>query len=214
MIPALVAISALPLISRARNSGPGRLRPLASSLAQTAVLAGLALAAATAAGAPIAIRIVGGGSNSPSVAVLQILAMALAFTFPLSLWSYLLLTVEQVRPLTISGAVAAVSAFTLALVLIPAYGAIGGAVATLAAEAILAGALLVAIARFDRDFIPHPARFVRLISAAAPAVAIILLSRDAGLFLPLTAIPAFAVGAVVLRAVPPELWDIARQTRA
>ena len=90
-------------------SGPDRLRPLARSLAQTALLAGLLLATATAAGAPIAIRVIGGGADSPSVAVLQVLAIALAFTFPLALWSYLLLALEQVRALSIGGAVAAVT---------------------------------------------------------------------------------------------------------
>jgi O-antigen/teichoic acid export membrane protein len=214
VLPLLVAMSALPLIARARHAGPDRLRPLASALAQTALLAGLLLATATAAGAPIAIRVIGGGTDSPSVAVLQVLAVALAFTFPLALWSYLLLAVEQARPLSIGGAVAAVSALALAFALIPPFGAMGGAVATLAAEVILALGLLVAILRFDRGFVPPLSRFARLICAAIPAAAIIWLTRDSGMFLPLTAIPAFALTAVALRAVPPELWDLARQSRA
>ena len=92
------------------------------------------------------------------------LAAALAFTFPLALWSYLLLAVEQVRALSVGGAVAAASALVLALALVPAYGAIGGAVATLAAEATLAVALLLAVMRFDPEFVPRPTRFVRLTS--------------------------------------------------
>jgi O-antigen/teichoic acid export membrane protein len=214
ILPALVAISALPLISRAQTSGPARLRPLASSLAQTAMLAGLALATVTAASAPIAIRVIGGGHDSPSVPVLHVLAVALAFTFPLALWSYLLLAVGHVRALTISGGVAAVSAFALALALVPGHGAMGGAIATLAAEAILASALLFSITRVDRAFVPAPSRFLRLFLAAIPAAVIIWLTRDAGELLPLVAIPAFALAAVVLRAVPPELWDIARRRSA
>jgi O-antigen/teichoic acid export membrane protein len=214
VLPALVAISALPLITRARAAGLERLRPLASSLAQTAILAGLGLATVTAASAPIAIRVIGGAPDSPSIRVLQVLAVALAFTFPLALWSYLTLAVEQVRALTISGGVAAASAFALALALVPTYGAMGGAVATLAGEVILAGALLFSLTRFDRQFAPPASRFARLIVSAAPAAAIIWSTRDAGVVAPLAAIPVFALAAVALRAVPPELWDIARLRRA
>jgi O-antigen/teichoic acid export membrane protein len=214
VLPALVAVSALPLITRAHTSGPTRLRPLASSLAQTAMLAGLTLATATAAFAPIAIRVIGGGTDTPSVDVLRVLAIALAFTFPLALWSYLLLTLGQVRALTISGAIAATSAFALALGLVSEHGAMGGAVATLAAEVILAGALLLSITRVDGNYVPRPSRFVRLFLAAIPAAVIVWLTRDAGQFAPLAAIPAFAIAAVALRAVPPELWDIARRSRA
>jgi O-antigen/teichoic acid export membrane protein len=213
VIPILVAISALPLIARTRQSGPDRLGPLASALAQTTILAGLGLAIATASGAPIAIRIIGGGADSPAVTVLRVLAVALAFTFPLALWSYLLLAVEQIRALTISGGLAAVSALVLAVALIRPYGATGGAVATLSAEAILACALLLSIARFDRRFVPVPSRIVRPILAALPAGVIILLTRDAGMLAPLSAIPVFAITALVLRAVPAELWDIARMSR-
>ena len=214
VFPALVAISALPLITRARTSGPERLRPLARSLAQTAMLAGAGLATITAASAPIAIRVIGGGPDSPSVRVLQVLAVALAFTFPLALWSYLILAVEQVRALTISGGVAAVSAFALAFALVPEFGAMGGAVATLGGEVILAGALLLSITRFDKGFAPPPSRFARVFLAAVPVAAIVWWTRDAGALAPLTAIPAFALAALVLRAVPPELWDIARLRRA
>ena len=215
VLPALVAISALPLITRAHASGPARLRPLASSLTQTAMLAGLGLATVTAASAPIAIRVIGGGgADSPSVAVLRVLAVALAFTFPLALWSYLLLAVGQVRALTVSGGVAATSALALALALVPGHGAMGGAVATLAAEIILAGALLLSITRVDGQFVPAPSRFLRLVLAAMPAAAIVWVTRDAGDFAPLAAVPVFVLAAVGLRAVPPELWDIARRSRA
>ena len=214
VIPLLVAVSALPLISRARSSGPERLRPLARSLAQTTLLAGIMLATATAAGAPIAIRVIGGDAHSPAVAVLRVLAVALAFTFPLAFWSYLLLAVNQVRALTVGGGVAAASALALALVLVPGRGAMGGAIATLVAESILAGALLLSIMRFDPQLAPRWSTFARVFLAALPALATIWLTRDAGAVAPLTAVPVFAVAAVALRAVPPELWDIARLNRA
>ena len=214
VIPGLVASTALPLIARSRSAGPERLRPLASALAQTALLAGLGLATTTAAFAPIAIRVIGGGPESPSITVLRVLAIALAFTFPLAIWSFLLLTVDQVRALSIAGTAAAVTALGVAIALIPPFGAKGGAVATVVAEALLASALLIALARFDRGLVPPVGRFARPIAAALPAAAIILLTRDAGALAPLAAIPAFALAAVLLRAIPPELWDIARMRRA
>ena len=214
VIPGLVASTALPLIARSRSAGPERLRPLASALAQTALLAGIGLATTTAAAAPIAIRVIGGGADSPSITVLRVLAIALAFTFPLAIWSFLLLTVDRVRALSIAGAAAAATALAVAVALIPPYGANGGAVATVVAEALLATALLVALARYDRGLVPPAARFARPIAAALPAAAIILLTRNSGALAPLAAIPAFALAAVLLRAIPPELWDILRMRRA
>ncbi len=209
-----MASTALPLIARSRSAGVERLRPLASALAQTALIAGVGLATTTAAAAPIAIRVIGGGPESPSITVLRILAIALAFTFPLAIWSFLLLTVDQVRALATGGAVAAVTALAIAVALIPPYGATGGAVATVVAEGLLACALLVALARFDRGLVPPVGRFARPLGAAIPAAAIVLLTRDAGALAPLAAIPAFAVAALLLRAIPPELWDIVRMRRA
>ena len=214
VVPGLVASSALPLIARARTMGDERLRPLANSLAQTALLAGLGLATATAAGAPIAIRVIGGGPDSPSIGVLQVLAVALAFTFPLSIWSFLLLAIEQLRSISISGGLAAVAALALALALIPPYGAKGGAIATVGAEAILAGALLVSISRIDRQLVPSPARFARGLLAAIPGAVVVVLTRNAGPLAPLAAIPVFALSAIVLKAIPPEIWDVARMRRA
>jgi O-antigen/teichoic acid export membrane protein len=214
VIPGLVASTALPLIARSRRAGPERLRPLASALAQTALLAGIGLATTTAAAAPIAIRVIGGGADSPSITVLRVLAIALAFTFPLAIWSFLLLTVDRVRALSIAGAAAAATALAVAIALIPPFGANGGAVATVVAEALLATALLVALARYDRGLVPPAARFARPIAAALPAAAIILLTRNSGALAPLAAIPAFALAAVLLRAIPPELWDILRMRRA
>lgn len=214
VIPGLVASTALPLIARSRSAGLERLRPLASALAQTALLAGIGLATTTAAAAPIAIRVIGGGPESPSITVLRVLAIALAFTFPLAIWSFLLLTVDQVRALSIGGAVAAVVALGVAVTLIPPYGANGGAVATVIAEAFLACALLAALAQFDRGLVPPPSRFARPIAAALPAVAIVLLTRDSGALAPLAAIPAFVLAAFAFRAIPPELWDILRMRRA
>jgi O-antigen/teichoic acid export membrane protein len=214
VIPGLVGVSALPLITRARASGPERLRPLARSLAQTALVMGCGLATATAASASIAIRLIGGPPDSPSIAVLQVLAVALAFTFPLVVWSFLLLALERIRAVTIGGAIAAVSALVLALTLVPPFGATGGAVATLVAEGALAGTLWVSIARFDRHLLPLPSSFLRALLAAVPGGAIVVLTRDSGALLPLMAIPVFAVSAILLRAVPAEIWDILRLRRA
>ena len=214
VIPGLVAASALPLIARARTTGDERLRSLAKSLAETALLAGLGLATATAAFAPIAIRVIGGGPDSPSVGVLQLLAVALAFTFPLSIWSFLLLGIEHLRSISISGGIAAASALVLAVALIPTYGATGGAIATVGAEGILACALLIALVRIDRALVPSLLRFARPLLAVIPAAIIIVFTRNAGLLAPLTAIPVFVLFALLLRTVPPEIWDVARMRRA
>ena len=179
------------------------------------MLAGVTLATATAAFAPIAIRVIGGGTDSPSVDVLRVLAVALAFTFPLALWSYLLLALGQVRALTISGTIAATSAFALALGLVSEHGAIGRS----GCDAGRGGhsgrwRSSLSITRVDGGHVPRPSRFLRLFLAAIPAAVIVWLTRDAGQFAPLAAIPAFVLAAVALRAVPPELWDIARRSRA
>ena len=50
--------------------------------------------------------------------------------------------------------------------------------------------------------------------AVIPAAIIIVFTRNAGLLAPLTAIPVFVLSALLLRAVPPEIWDVARMRRA
>jgi O-antigen/teichoic acid export membrane protein len=214
VIPGLVASSALPLMARARTVGEDRLRALASSLAQTALLAGVGLATATAAFAPIAIRVIGGGPNSPSIGVLQILAIALAFTFPLAIWSFLLLASERLRPLAASGAIAATCALVLALALIRPFGAAGGAVSTVVTEGVLAMLLLLALARFDRGLVPSIGQLARPLLAAIPGAVVIVLTRNAGPLAPLVAIPIFVGATLLLRAVPAEIWDVLRMRRA
>ena len=213
VIPGLVASSALPLLSRASVSGHERFRLFVTSLSSTAVLAGMSLATATGAAAPLAIRVIGGDGASTSVDVLRLLAMAIAFTFPLTIWSFLLISVERYSALALGGALAALSALVLAIILVPTFGAIGGALATVGGEVVLASVLFRTIARFDRALIPPPGRFVRPLAALGAPVAIIAATRHDGMVLPLLAMPAFAIAALSFRAVPPELFDIVRRRR-
>lgn len=211
VIPGLVASSALPLLSRASVSGHERFRLFVTSLSSTAVLAGMALATATGAAAPLAIRVIGGDGASTSVDVLRLLAIAIAFTFPLTIWSFLLISVERYSALALGGALAALSALVLAITLVPPFGAIGGALATVGGEVVLASVLFRTIAQFDRALIPRPGRFVRPLAALVAPVAIIAATRHDGMVLPLLAMPAFAIAALGFRAVPPELFDIVRR---
>ena len=214
VIPGLVASSALPLLSRASVRGRERFRTFSRSLSATAVLAGLTLATATAAGAPLAIRAIGGSESSTSVDVLRVLAIALAFTFPLMIWSFLLISIERYRALAASGSIAAVAALALAVALVPSHGAIGGALATVGGEVILAGSLCITLSRYDRRLIPSLPQFLRPLAATIVPVTVVLGTLRSGILAPLVAIPGFAIAALMVRAVPPEVVDIARRRRA
>ena len=158
--------------------------------------------------APLAIMLIGGAADHPAIPVLRIQCFALVATFVVVACGYPLLAERRYREVLVANTVGLVASLALTFALVPAYGAIGGAVATVAAELSLAAASAVLLARSKRGIRLPWGSVPRVGVAAAVALA-------AGLALPAPAVVQFVVATLVygialvlVGRFPPELRSL------
>ncbi len=206
-IPALLVSTALPILARAARDDAERFAYAGRRLAETMLLAGVGLAIVLFLGASFCIDVVAGPGHEPSVDVLRILAFALVGTFVIAARGYALLSVDSMRPILVSNAIALGVVAVAGVPMIHAHGAIGAALTLLAAELTLAACYEVALTRRRAELRLKPDFVARVALAAGIALAPMLL-------LGLPALPAAAIGAalyagalVALGAVPAELRE-------
>jgi O-antigen/teichoic acid export membrane protein len=126
-------------------------------------------------------------------------------------WSFALLSLRRFRELLIANAVAAIAAAALTVALVPPLGAKGAAIATLAAEAVLAAGYLVALAQRDRHLLPPPGQLPRLVPGAAAMVVIGVALPSHPVVAVILAGIAYWLLAFALYAVPDELINAVRR---
>jgi O-antigen/teichoic acid export membrane protein len=204
-LPWLVVSAGFPILVRAHRDDPDRLRYAAQRLFDVSALVGAGLALSLAVAAPFAIRVVAGPGFEASVPVLRLLSLSLLTSFVVATWAFTLLSVRAYRALIVGNALAALTACVLTLSLVPVLEARGAAVATFGAEAVLALAYVVALARHDRALTPSVATPSRLLPGLAIATLL-------AVFLPIASLLAAALAALVylacafaFGAVPPEI---------
>lgn len=186
-LPPLLVSSALPLLARTARNDEERFNYASSRLVETMLLAGCGLALALFLGASIAIDIVAGAGYGHSVEVLRILAVALLGTFVIGARGYALLSLDRLRAMLISNAIALGVVLSCGAPLISAYGAKGAAIALVAAELVLGFSYELALS--------HKRPALRLKAAfAMRAVAATLLAGVAASVLSLPALAAVALG--------------------
>jgi O-antigen/teichoic acid export membrane protein len=138
-IPILVAGVALPLLAAAARDDRARLRAAVQGLSEGTLIAGvLAVLVAVRAAEPV-MRAIGGPSFAPAGAVLRIQIGALVFGALTQIWAVSLLALGRRRELILTNALALLALAALTALLVPAFGAKGGAVASVLGDAILAG---------------------------------------------------------------------------
>jgi O-antigen/teichoic acid export membrane protein len=137
-LPPLLVSTALPLLARAARDDAERFDYASRRLAETMLIAGCGLALALFLGAGFAIPLVAGPGFGPSVDVLRILAVALMGTFVIGARGYALLSLDRLRAMLVSNAIALTVVVASGVPLITAYGADGAAIAMVAAELTLA----------------------------------------------------------------------------
>jgi O-antigen/teichoic acid export membrane protein len=210
-VPAVLATTAFPLLSRAARDDQARLGRVAQRLFEsTAVLGGAAMVGCVV-GAPAVIDVVAGSGYDGAVDVLRIQGVAVGLTFVIAAWGFTLLALRRHRAMMAVNALGLVVSAVTVLVLGRRHGASGAAFGTLLGEAaLLAGYLRALVA--TRPRVPFR---VRRVVRALPALA---LGLAAGL-LPVPAAVATAIGLAVyvaglvaLGAVPEEAWDHAPAT--
>lgn len=139
IIPYQLISLAFPIFTRAAAvDDRSRLAYAFQRMLDTSLIAGVWMAASIVVGAPVGIAVVAGRGFAPSVPVLQIQGLAVIASFLVALFGSMLLSVRLFGSLLRANALAVAVATVLSLILIPAYGARGAAVAPTAAEGCLA----------------------------------------------------------------------------
>jgi O-antigen/teichoic acid export membrane protein len=195
----------LPILARSARNDPGRFDYAGRRLAETMVLAGVGVALALFLGAEFAVDLVAGPDFHPSVDVLRVLAFALMGTFVISARGYSLLSVGRLRSMLVSNAVAFAVVLAAGIPLISAHGAIGAAIALLAAELTLAVCYEVSLTRGRPQLRPSPGFLPKAICAAAAAVVPVLLLHLPSLAGAVVGVAIYGGVLAALGAVPPEL---------
>jgi O-antigen/teichoic acid export membrane protein len=210
VIPWLVVSAGFPILSRAARDDESRLRYALQRLFEVSTMVGALIALAIGLGASFAIDVIAGLPEfEDAVPVLRVQGIALVTAFLVATWSFALLSVRAHKELLICNAVAAVVALVGTLTLAPALDAMGAAIATLAAEAVLAVGYMIALHRRNAALSPELAIIPKVILAAGVGSAAGLLPTPAVVDAAAGA-AAFVAVLLVLRAVPPELLHALR----
>lgn len=138
LVPVLIVAVALPLLTAAARDDPARLRYAIEGLSKGAVIFGVLLVLVSVRAAAPVMQIIGGHAFRPAGAVLRIQVGALPFIMLSQIWGGALLALGRQRELILTNSLALVGVGAFAAALVPPFGAQGGAVASVAGEALLA----------------------------------------------------------------------------
>lgn len=205
-IPGLLASSAFPVLSRAARDDRVRLSYALQRTFEVTLILGAWLALCTVLAAGFAIDVVAGPGFEESAGVLRIQGVALMASFLLASWGFGLAALHRHRALVVTNAIALATTTGLALVLIPAAGAEGGAIAGLAGELALTLGYGIALMGPSPELRASPAIVPKVALATGLAALAALLGLPE---LAAAAIASCVYLAVLLatRAIPRELYE-------
>jgi O-antigen/teichoic acid export membrane protein len=145
-IPAIALTAIFPLMTRARDGSGGPLDETMGKVLDVALIFGIWMSLSMAMGAGFIIDVIAGGHRGHgAVSVLRIQALVLTASFVSASSMFGLLALRRYREMLIASCSALVLNVALGLVLIPALGARGGAIADVATEVAMAVGLTVAL---------------------------------------------------------------------
>jgi O-antigen/teichoic acid export membrane protein len=207
-LPILVASVALPVMATAAGEGNlKRLKYTIEGLSEGAIIAGMLVILVSIRAADPVMRVIGGKEFEPAGNVLRIQVIALLFIALYQIWTVALVSLGRQRQLIFTNAAGLAAVAIFAAILVPPLGAKGGAMATVAADIVLAGLI------YWRLHISTGRVTVR--SGFLARVVVASLAAAATLLLPIGDIPASIVAAIVfigvgvaVGMVPKELRDV------
>jgi len=207
-VPAVLVGGALPLLARAARDDRERLSYALQRIFESSLILGVAAALGLLGGAQFIVHVVAGPKYAAAAGVLQIQGSALIATFVLAGWSFALLSLKRYRGLLLANLAAFAVSFCATLVLASSHGATGAAIATVAGESVLAFGSLLALSYRHPDLRPRLGIVLKVVPAAAPAVALALLTGVPSVVRALLALLAYGLLIVLTRAVPAEMRDL------
>ena len=194
---------AIPVLAVSGVEDRERFRSGLQLLLQTGLAAAVAIALALIAVAPELITLIGGAQFEASGTVLQIQAVALVGIFANQALQFALVTLKAQRRLIYANAVALVVLLAGGVLLVSVLGPQGGAIAVVIGEATLTAALLIVLARTDRNAVPSGRFALRLVLSTALGAMVILIPIN-GWLQAIVAVIVFVLAAVATGAVPRE----------
>jgi O-antigen/teichoic acid export membrane protein len=206
-LPILVASVALPVMTTAAHENRARLRYAIEGLSEGAIIAGMLVILVTIRAADPVMRVIGGTEFEPAGNVLRIQVIALLFIALYQIWTVALVALGRQRQLILTNALGLLAVAVFAAILVPPLGAKGGAIASVAADIVLAGLIYWRLHTVTGRVSVRAGFLLR--------VAIAALASGAVLLLPIGDIPAAIAAALVFIAVgfaigmvPKELRDL------
>ncbi len=206
-ISILVAGVALPVLAAAARDDIARLRYAIGGLSKGAVIAGVAVVLVTVRAAEPLMVLIGGEAFRPAGAVLRIQVGVLLFTALYQVWTVALLALDRQRELIVINLLALACLAGFAAVLVPSLGAQGGAAASVAGDAVLAGLIYWRL-RSAVGEVALPLGFlVRTAAAAAAACVPLVIDQIPALLAAALSVALFLLVGQLVGMVPPELRE-------
>lgn len=203
-VPTLVLAVALPLLAVAGAEDRDRLRYALQQLTEAAVGASLLLVLVTVVLAEPAIVLLGGEDYRDAAPILRVQAFALLGVFVSQVWTLGLVSLRRQRDVAVANGIALAVVIVLGVVLVGAYEGVGGAVAAIVTETLLALVLLFFLNRAGGNVAPRLGFLPRPLAAGAAGALVALVPLSPWLAAPLAAVAFLAVGYAV-GAIPPEI---------
>jgi len=203
-LPALVIALALPVLSVASTTDHERLRNALQLMVELGLVLAALVAVTLALAADGVIALIGGSAFAEAAPILQVQAFAIVGVFLSQTLQNALVSLRQQQTLIITNAVALAAVIGLGVVLVSRLGAIGGAWAILAAEALLCLLLVVTLLRRAPQVLPTFRFTWKVAACLAVAGAVVFVPLGSSWLSALLGALAFAILAGLLRAVPAE----------
>ncbi|ADB53908.1 oligosaccharide flippase family protein [Conexibacter woesei] len=212
-VPQMMLGAAFPILAHAHVADQERLRYALQRMGEAALLLGLGLALVLAVGAEPIVLLLGGDRFAAAADPLRIQSVAIAGAFMTQVGTFALIAVQQQRALVAVNVFALVTVLALGCTLIPLWEANGAALAASVGEVSLAIAALAMLTRVRPELRPD-LRYVPklLLAAALGALCVLLPIPDA--VAAVAAVLVYGGVALVLRAVPLELFEALLKRKA
>jgi O-antigen/teichoic acid export membrane protein len=211
-IPALALTAIFPLITRARGDDDPEIGQKMGKVFDVAAIFGVWMSLAMALGAPFIIEVIAGHRGHGAISVLRIQGLVLTASFVSASSMFGLLAIRRYRAMLIATSSALVVNIVLGLILVPALGARGGAIADVATEALVAAGLTLV---FVRSVPRHT-----VASSVVPSVALAGVIAAAVWLLPVGSVARVLLATVIyfgilllMGTLPEELTNAARRLR-
>jgi O-antigen/teichoic acid export membrane protein len=208
-LPLLVLSTALPLLSVAGRDDDERLRFGLQRMTEVSLALSVLFVLAIYALAPTVIPLLGGDQYRGAAPVLRIQAFALIAVFVGQTWQLGLLSLRRQSALVWANAAALVIVLVVGGVFIPLWGARGAAAAAVISETCLALLVYGFLRQRAAGVAPRFGLTPRVALAALPAFGVLAVPAPWPVHL-VGSIAVFAVAALVLRAIPAELFHALR----